>query len=336
MQKTPKLDNNKKSQSVQKAIIILGPTASGKSDFAVQIALYIKKHAKQLGVREAAIVSADSRQIYKGFNIGAGKITTKEMHGIAHYGLDIASPLRRYTVAQYQKYTNTVLKKLWKQNIVPIICGGTGLYIDSVLYNYLFPTVKPNAVLREKLEKLSTQKLFALLQKKSLDRAQTIDKYNRRRLIRALEILESQKHIAPLIKKPAFDAIIIGINPSQEVLYERIHTRLIKRLRAGMVAEVQKLHTQGISYNRLESFGLEYRYIAQFLQRKISKQEMITQLKREIQQYTRRQMTWFRRNKNIIWIDKPNLKTTTSYINESLGKSKVKMQNSKIQLKTDK
>jgi tRNA dimethylallyltransferase len=309
----------------QKAIIIVGPTASGKSNLAVDVARYIKKNTKKLGIIGSAIISADSRQVYTGFNIGAGKITKKEMGGISHYGLDIASPLRRYTVAQYQTYTNTVLKKLWKQNIIPIICGGTGLYIDSVLYNYSFPQIKPNLKLRKKLEKLSTEKLFRLLQKKSPDRAQTIDKHNRRRLIRALEILDKQKEIPLLIKEPVFEALVIGINPPQKILYQKIYTRLIKRLQSGMIAEVKKLHTSGISYKRLESFGLEYRWIARFLQKKISKQEMITQLEKEIKNYTKRQITWFKRNKNIVWIKEPSITITIRYINEFLSKSKFKI-----------
>lgn len=291
------------SQSQQKSLIILGPTASGKSDLAVEIACYIKKNLPY----SSAVISADSRQVYKGFDIGAGKITHTEMRGVPHYGLDIASPKRRFTVSQYQQYTKKILACLAKQRMLPIICGGTGLYIDSVLYNYALPSVKPNFALREKLEKISTEKLFSLLTKKDPARAQTIDRNNRRRLIRALEILEEQKQIQPLIQKPAFDALIIGINPPQELLYQRIHARLIKRLKSGMIAEVKKLHEQGLSYKRLESFGLEYRFVARFLQGKITKEEMIVQLEQEIKKYTKRQMTWFKRNKSIIWIKKPTL-----------------------------
>ena len=295
--------------SLPKTIIVLGPTASGKSDLAVDIALFIKKrHA--LGFSSAAVISADSRQVYKGFNIGAGKITRTEMRNIPHYGLDIASPKRRFTVSQYQRYTNKILSHLTKQYILPIICGGTGLYIDSVLYNYALPKVKPNLALREKLEKLSTEKLFLLLTKKDPTRAQTIDKHNRRRLIRALEILHEQKTISPLEKSLAFNALIIGINPTQQILYKRIHARLLKRLQGGMIAEVKKLHAKGLSYARLESFGLEYKYVAQFLQGKISKQEMTAQLEQEIKKYTKRQMTWFKRNESIVWVEKPTLNKT--------------------------
>lgn len=302
----------------RKAIIVVGPTASGKSDLAVKMGLYIKKNAALFKVAGAAVISADSRQIYKGFDIGSGKITKKEMWGIPHYGLDIASPLRRYTVAQYQKYTNAILKKLWKQNIIPIICGGTGLYVDAILYNYAFPKIKPNLKLRKKLEQISTEKLFVLLQKKSPSRARIIDPHNRRRLIRALEILDKQKEIQPLNKEPAFNAFIIGINPPKKVLYKRIHTRLIQRLKKGMIAEVKKLRANKISYSRLESFGLEYRFIAQFLQKKISKQEMIVQLEQEIKNYAKRQMTWFKRNKKIIWVEKPSITPLLERLNAFL------------------
>ncbi|MFA7201547.1 MAG: tRNA (adenosine(37)-N6)-dimethylallyltransferase MiaA [Candidatus Paceibacterota bacterium] len=293
----------------QKIIIVLGPTASGKSDLAVKIALYIKKQ-KNLGLFNTAIISADSRQVYKGFNIGSGKITSQEMRGIPHYALDIASPQRRFTVSQYQQYVKKILKKLIKQKTFPILCGGTGLYIDSVLYNYILPHVKPNLVLRMQLEKLTTEKLFLMLTKKDSVRAQTIDRHNRRRLIRALEILHEQKTIPPLEKTATFNALIIGINPTQSTLYKRIHVRLLKRLRGGMITEVKQLHAKGLSYARLESFGLEYRYIAQFLQKKLSKKEMEELLEKEIQHYTKRQMTWFKKNKDITWIEKPDLTKT--------------------------
>lgn len=298
------------SQSQHRTIILLGPTASGKSDLAIQIAHYIRAHKNVFGISDAAIISADSRQVYRGLNIGSGKVNKKEMQGITHYGLDIASPKRRFTVSQYQRYAKKTLQKLQKQNIVPIICGGTGLYIDSILYNYSFPEVKPNLSLRKKLEKLTTEKLFTLLQKKSPDRARVIDTHNRRRLIRALEILENQKHIPPLVKKPLENTLILGINPSSETLLKRIHLRLIKRLRSGMITEVQKLHTQGISYERLDSFGLEYRYISRFLRGTLTKKEVAEQLEKEIQQYAKRQMTWFKRNKEIIWLQEPNLNKT--------------------------
>ena len=298
------------SQPTEKTIVILGPTASGKSDLAIQIAHYVRTHKNALGISNVAIISADSRQVYRGLDIGSGKVTKKEMRGITHYGLDIASPKRRFTVSQYQRYVKKTLQKLQKQNIIPIICGGTGLYIDSVLYNYSFPEVKPNLSLRKKLEKLTTEKLFTLLQKKSPVRAQTIDRHNRRRLIRALEILENQKHIPPLVKKPLENTLVLGINPSLETLRKRIHLRLTKRLRSGMIAEVQKLHTQGISYERLDSFGLEYRYISRFLKGTLTKQEMTEQLEKEIQQYAKRQMTWFKRNRSIVWLHEANLNET--------------------------
>ncbi|MEK7634419.1 MAG: tRNA (adenosine(37)-N6)-dimethylallyltransferase MiaA, partial [Patescibacteria group bacterium] len=161
-----------------KIIVILGPTSSGKSKLAIKIA---KKY-------DGEIISADSRQVYKKLNIGSGKITKKEMEGIPHYLLDVTSPKRTFTVNQYQKLAKKALKKIIKKGKLPIICGGTGLYIDTLIYDYQLPQVPPQPKLRKQLEKKSTEELFGQLQKLDSRRAQNIDKHNRRRLIRALEI----------------------------------------------------------------------------------------------------------------------------------------------------
>ena len=292
----------------KKIITIVGPTASGKSDFAVAIARYINAHKKILGVAGAEIISADSRQVYRGLNIGAGKITVKEMKGIPHHLLDVASPSHTYTVARYQKAAQKIITQLQKKNIVPILCGGTGFYIDAVLYGYIFPAVKPNVSLRKKLETITTEKLFALLSKKDPTRAALIDHFNRRRLIRALEIIEAtKKPIPPLPKQACYNALIIGIRPNASTLTSRIHTRLIKRMKQGMVVEVRRLHRGGISWKRLDSLGLEYRFIARFLQGIVVKQDMLLQLESEINKFAKRQMTWFKKNKEIVWMEKADV-----------------------------
>ncbi|MEK7086778.1 MAG: tRNA (adenosine(37)-N6)-dimethylallyltransferase MiaA, partial [Patescibacteria group bacterium] len=162
-----------------KIIVVLGPTASGKSDLAVKIA---KKYGGE-------IISADSRQIYKGLNIGSGKITKKEMRDIPHYLLDVASPKRTFTVAKYQELARRKIQEIWKRDNLPIICGGTGFYIDAVLNNCLLPEIKPDWELRKKLEKKSTEELFSNLKKLDPRRAKNIDRHNKRRLVRALEII---------------------------------------------------------------------------------------------------------------------------------------------------
>lgn len=275
-------------------IAVVGPTASGKSDLAVEI-------AKKMG---GEIISADSRQVYRGMDIGTGKITTQEMQGIPHHLLDVASPKRQFTVVQYQKLANQTIKKILEKGKVPILCGGTGLYIDAVLEGWQFPHANINKKLRKELEKKSTETLFLELKKLDLSFARRIDKHNRRRLIRALEILQStQKKIAPLKKKPLpYQVQYVGLFPKWNLLRQKMHNRLESRLKDGMLQEIELLHTkEKLSWKRMESFGLEYKFIAQYLQNKISYEDMKIALERAIFQYAKRQMTWFKRNKKITW-----------------------------------
>jgi tRNA dimethylallyltransferase len=301
-----KIINKKYRQENNKLIVVLGPTASGKSDLAVQL-------AKRFN---GEVISADSRQIYKGMDIGSGKITKKEMQGVPHHLLDVASPRRRFTVAQYQKLAWKAIKDIWKRGKLPILCGGTGFYIQSIVDELVIPTVPPDTKLRKELEKLSTEKLFAKLRELDSRRAKNIDRYNRRRLIRALEIVIKTGKPVPIISKLHEDrprnitrtvleninTLQLGITKSKKELKTRIKKRLLKRLKRGMIAEVKKLHRDGVSWKRLEEFGLEYRHLARYLQNKISKPEMIVQLEKEINQYAKRQMTWFKRDNRIKWI----------------------------------
>ena len=284
-------------------IAIVGPTASGKSDAAVNIARFIQKHARVLRIAGAEIVSADSRQVYKGFDLTSGKITKKEMRGIRHHLLDVASPRRTFTVARYQKLGRAAIKKILAQNKIPIICGGTGLFVDALLLDTHFPSAKPNPALRARLEKKPTEKLFVLLTKKDPRRAAGIDRHNRRRLIRALEIIAATGKPVPISNpRPFYDNVIIaGINPSSAVLAERIEKRIRARIKRGMIAEISHLHARGLSWQRLEQFGLEYRWISRYLQEKITKEEMIASLAQDIKHYAKRQMTWFKRNTAIVW-----------------------------------
>jgi len=292
-------------ESKLKIIAIVGPTASGKSDLAVDVALFINKNAKKLGVKGAEIISADSRQIYKWLDIGSNKITKKEMRGIPHRLLSIASPRKIFTAAQYQKLAIKAINQIVKDKKIPILCGGTGLYVDSVIYGLHFPEVKPNLKLRKKLEKIGTAKLIEMLKKKDPQKATIIDKSNRRRLVRALEIvLATKKPISPLKKDLRYKPLIIGIAPNMGKLKDKIARRLDARLKKGLIKEVKQLHEkQGLSWKRLESFGLEYRFIAQFLQKKISKEKMREKIITEGRHYAKRQMTWFKRNKQINWSD---------------------------------
>jgi tRNA dimethylallyltransferase len=275
-----------------KIIVIVGPTASGKTSLSIKLA---KKF-------NGEIISADSRQVYKGMNLGTGKVTKEEMQGIKHYLIDIISPKKTLTVVQYVKKAKAEIKKIISKNKIPIIVGGTGFYVDALVFDYKFPEVSPNLKLRKTLEKKSTQELFKMLKKIDPQRAKNIDPNNKMRLIRAIEIAQKLGKVPELKKELKYNPLFIGIKISKEKLKEKIKKRLIKRLKQGMIKEVEKLKKQGLSWKKLESFGLEYRYIAYYLQNKISYKQMLNQLEKAIINYAKRQMTWFKKNKNINWI----------------------------------
>ena len=278
----------------KKLIVILGPTASGKSGLAVKLA---KKF-------NGEIISADSRQVYRGMDIGTGKVTKKEMEGIFHYLLDVVSPKRRFTVFQYRKLAINAINKILKKGKIPVLCGGTGFYIQAVVDGILIPEVPPDWKLRKKLEKKSLKELFFQLKKLDPKRAKKIDKKNPRRLIRALEvIIKTKKPIPALKKKPLpYPVLMLGIKKDFQTLKKLIKGRLLKRLKRGMIAEVKRLKKSGVSWKRLEDFGLEYRWITKFLQKKISFLEMKKELQKDIEHFAKRQMNWFKRDQKIRWV----------------------------------
>jgi tRNA dimethylallyltransferase len=278
--------------SKPKLIVVCGPTATGKSDYAVTL-------AKKIG---GEVVSADSRQVYKGLDIGSGKITKKEMRGVPHHLLGVASPKKVFTVEQFQKLGKKAISNILKKGKTPIICGGTGFYIDALVYESAFPSVGPNKALRKKLEKKSVEELFTLLQVQDLERANSIDSKNKVRLIRALEIVEAIGKVPEIKKESPYEIEWIGLDFPDEILKERIHTRLLARIKKGMLKEAQNLHTQGLSWKRMRELGLEYRFMADHLTGKILKDEMISLLETAIWHYAKRQRTWFKRNKEIRWV----------------------------------
>jgi tRNA dimethylallyltransferase len=284
-------------QGKPKLIAIVGPNASGKTSLGIELA---KKF-------NGEIISADSRQIYRGLDIGSGKATKREMRGIPHHLIDVASPRKVFTVAQFQKLGRRIIRKIIAKGKLPIIVGGTGLYVDALTHNHIFPTVKPNPKLRRKLEAQSPAALFAQLKKLDPRRAATIDPHNPRRLVRALEIVFATKRPVPsreeaLNSASDYDVLTLGVAISKKKLHEKIHRRLLARLRHGMIREVERLRESGLSFQRLENLGLEYRYLGRYLQGQLSKKEMAAELEKEIRRYADRQMTWFRKDKTIRWI----------------------------------
>ncbi|MDP3947905.1 MAG: tRNA (adenosine(37)-N6)-dimethylallyltransferase MiaA [bacterium] len=301
------------AKRLTKVIVVLGPTASGKSALAVELARRIN----------GAVISADSRQVYKGLDIGTDKITKREMHGVPHFLLDVANPKRAYTAAGYARDAARAIRAVTAEGSVPIICGGTGFYINAVLYGLPFPEVPPNSAFRKKMERRSTETLFLKLKQLDPKRAETIDAKNRRRLIRALEIIAALRQaqgggersrttatgvpIRPLKRTPRYAALKIGIALPRKMLRRRIAKRLTRDFRRGLIAEVQHLHRKGLSSRRLDELGLEYRSVARFLRSEIkTKKELEEMLEPAIMQYAKRQITWFKRDPEIRWIRSPH------------------------------
>ncbi|MEX2010193.1 MAG: tRNA (adenosine(37)-N6)-dimethylallyltransferase MiaA [Parcubacteria group bacterium] len=292
-----------------KVLVILGPTAVGKSNVSVKLAKKLK----------GEIISADSRQVYRGLNIGTGKITRKEMGGIPHHLLDVADPKKQFTAFNYAQEARKALTMIYHSGKLPIVVGGTGFYID-VLVGMALPEVPPNKLLRKKFDKLSKEKLYEMLKQKDPDRAKSIDRNNKLRLIRALEIVKALGKVPKLTnnkQQTTYNFIYIGIKTDKEELEKRIYKRLIKRL-PGMIREVKNLRRQKLSWKRLHELGLEYRYIAIYLRGKLSKEEMTAELYKEIKRYSKRQMTWFKRNKSIKWFRPTEFNSIERYVRMAL------------------
>lgn len=276
----------------KRIICVVGPTASGKSALAVAI-------AKEFG---GTIISADSRQVYRGLDIGTGKITKSEMRGVPHYLLNVASPQKTFTASQFVKKGRHVIEIMGG---IPIICGGSGFYIDALVGRISIPDVRPNASLRKNFSQLSAEELFALLSKDDPSRAKTIDRHNKRRLVRSLEIAHVLGKNPPPSTDIPYEICWIGIQPDMAQLKQLITDRLAKRLRKGLIAEAKELHENGLSWKRMVDLGLEYRFLANYLQGDISRIEMIHGLTNAIYQYARRQKSYFKRNKDIRWYPLP-------------------------------
>lgn len=275
-----------------KILVILGPTATGKSDLAVKIAQRFN----------GEVISADSRQVYTGLDIGAGKITKKEMKGVPHHMLDVLDPTLTYTVEDFRRDGEQAVREILSRGKLPIVCGGTGFYIDALVYGEQFPDVPPNPPLRAILALKSCEELMEEVKRLDPRRAKSLDPQNKVRIIRAIEIIRALGKVPRMKQITKYETLFIGITADRETLRERIHKRLVKRMRKdAMVKEVANLHKKGLSWKRMHDLGLEYRYVALYLQEKLSKEKMMAQLENEIVRFSKRQMMWFKRNKKIKW-----------------------------------
>jgi len=299
----------KKDIRKPKIIAVVGPTSSGKSDLAVNIA---KKF-------NGEVISVDSRQVYRGLDIGSGKITKTEMRGVPHYLLDVADPKRVFSVQQFIIKGEKAIHDILKRGNVPILAGGTGFYLSALLGEVSLPKVEPNKELRALLERLSNKELMKRLKRLDTERAEEIDEHNTPRIIRSIEIAEAIGKTPKNLHKTPYSILKIGIKTDDSTLRKRINTRLISRLRKGMLAEAKRLHKKGVSWKRMEALGLEYRYMARHLRGEITREEMIEALKIKIRQYAKRQRTWFKRDKKIKWVKLTEFKKIEKMVKEFLA-----------------
>lgn len=300
--------NKPKNKTKDKVVVILGTTASGKTGLGIKLA----------NIFAGEIIGADSRQVYRGMDIGSGKdlpdysfkLPNGKNKKIKYHLIDVVSPKTEFNLIKYQRLTFKALADILKRKKLPLIVGGTGLYLQAVVDNYQLSRVKPDAKLREELELLSSSELYERLLLEHSAFAQKLnnsDQNNKRHLIRYLEVLSGDLSYQAKTKESDYDFLLLGLDIPKEKLYPRILQRLLDRLKDGaLVDEVSRLHAEGVSWKRLEGFGLEYRFVALYLQDKMEYQEMVDKLFTAICQFSKRQKTWYRRwekqGKKIRWV----------------------------------
>lgn len=280
----------------QPLIIICGPTATGKTALALEIAERFS----------GEIISADSRQVYRGLDIGSAKATREELARIPHHLIDVADPTDVFSVADFKEQATAAITAIRNRGNLPIICGGTGMYITALIDNHTLPAVEPNPALRSELELLTTGELVARLIALDPERAATIDRANRVRLIRAIEIATELGSVPILNTNSAFESensiLMIGLTLPKEVIVGRIDARIRERIPA-LFDEIRKLLAEGVRAERLKSFGLEYKYGTDYVEGTLSEIDFIETLATKTWQFVRRQMTWFRRDTRIEWFN---------------------------------
>lgn len=285
-------------------IVLTGPTAVGKTALSIQL-------AKAIG---GEIISADSMQVYRYMDIGSAKITKEEMQGIPHYLIDILEPSEEFNVVIFQQKCKECLMDIYKRGHIPILTGGTGFYIQAVLNNIDFTENPENTVFRTKLEKAAEEKgveyLYQLLEKVDKPSAEIIHPNNTKRIIRALEyyfltgecISEHNKQERQ--KESAYCSCYFVLTDNRENLYRKINNRVDKMIEDGLVEEVRNLQNMGCYKEQVSMQGLGYKEILRYLEGEITLEEAVYLIKRDTRHFAKRQLTWFRREKEVIWIDK--------------------------------
>ena len=273
-----------------KLIVIEGTNASGKSSLGIAL-------ATRFG---GEIISADSRQVYERMNLGSGKVTPEEMQGVPHHLLDVRKPGEFFSMADFQRLAYEAIDGIIARGKVPFLVGGTGLYVDAVADGYELSDRAPDHSLRAHLETFDTPALYEMLKEKLPDT--DVDPRNRHRVMRTLERLAADDY-RPTGKSPRYTLLKLGVTWPREILKQRIDERLEKRLNEGMVDEVKALLDDGISEEFLTKLGLEYKYLTWYLTGKITYDQMVEELGNAIKKFAKRQMTWFRKDPRIHWLD---------------------------------
>ena len=276
--------------SYPKVVAVVGTNASGKSALGIEL-------AKRYG---GEVISADSRQVFKGLDLGSGKVTAEEMQGVVHHLIDVREPNEFFSMADFQKMSYAAIEDIRARGRLPMIVGGTGLYVDSVLDGYVLSDKEPDLAYRTELEKLTTPELYDMLMGLTPD-AQ-VDRYNRNRVMRMIERIHDGDSAVPT-KEKRYESLRLGVSWPRDVLGQRIDERLERRLQEGMIEEVQGLMDRGATTEFLLGLGLEYRFITQYLLGEMGREEMLEKLAIAIKQFAKRQITWFRRNPDIVWLD---------------------------------
>ena len=279
---------------MSKLIIILGPTASGKTSLSIRLA---KKF-------NGEVISADSRQIYKHLRIGSSVITEKETQGIKHHLVEFLDPQKTFSAGEFQKLARKKIKEIEKRKKLPFIVGGTGFYIDAMTENKILTKVKPNKKLRQQLESKTPKELLRILKKANLERAAVIDKNNPRRLIRAIEIASASPmfNVSRFMLHENYNVLYLGVSKPPQKLKKDIEARFVQWLENGFLKEVEKLIKLGIPSKKFKELGLHYWLAYSFLKNKISFKEFYEKSLFSLWHYAKRQNTWFKKNKKIRWI----------------------------------
>lgn len=295
---------------MEKLVVIAGTNASGKSGLGIELAEKFN----------AEIVSADSRQVFEGLDLGSGKVTKEEMKGIRHHLLDVAKPNDFFSLSDYQSLAYSAVDDIVSRGKTPFLVGGTGLYVNSVVDGYNLSTVAPDMELRQSVEAKTLQELIDILKAENPKVLETLDVKNKRRVERAVEkTLSGDKKENS--KEPRYETLVLGVTWPRDVLYERIRERLDRRLSEGMIEEVVGLRERGATDEFLYKLGLEYRYILMYLRGEFdSFDSFYNKLFMEIRHLAKEQMTWFRKRSDMHWIDmtKNPAKEAAEYIEEFL------------------